>query len=67
MSSKAQDLSVASSRFLQFVELEQGRSVNTVTAYRKDLATFINYASEVGCTALDEVGIFELRGWLAQQ
>ena len=67
MGSKAQDLSVASSRFLQFVELEQGRSVNTVTAYRKDLATFINYASEVGCATMDQVGIFELRGWLAQQ
>lgn len=67
MSTKSIELEAAASRYLQFVELEQGRSVNTVTAYGKDLATFITYANGVECTQVDQVGIFELRGWLASQ
>ena len=54
-------------RFLQYVELELGRSANTVKAYGKDLQSLFDYVSTVGCSQVAEVGIFELRGWLAAQ
>ena len=64
-----QDLSfsAAANRFLQYVELELGRSKNTVTAYGKDLESLFDFVTERGCTALPDVGIFELRAWLAAQ
>jgi integrase/recombinase XerC len=54
-------------RFIQYVELELGRSANTVMAYRKDLAQLFTFAQTVGCEQLQDIGIVELRGWLAQQ
>jgi len=67
VNSNLQTFDGAKARFLQYVELELGRSANTVKAYGKDLDGLIEYVSTVGCTQLAEVGIFELRGWLAQQ
>jgi integrase/recombinase XerC len=57
----------ATDRFIQYVELELGRSANTVMAYRKDLAQLFTFAQTVGCDQLQDIGIVELRGWLAQQ
>ena len=57
----------ATDRFIQYVELELGRSANTVMAYRKDLAQLFAFAQTVGCEQLQDIGIVELRGWLAQQ
>jgi len=57
----------ATDRFIQYVELELGRSANTVMAYRKDLAQLFTFAQTVGCEQLQDIGIVELRGWLAQQ
>ena len=57
----------ATDRFIQYVELELGRSANTVMAYRKDLAQLFTFAQTVGCVQLQDIGIVELRGWLAQQ
>ena len=39
----------ATDRFIQYVELELGRSANTVMAYRKDLANLFSFAQSVGC------------------
>lgn len=57
----------AASRFHQYVELEQGRSANTVAAYTKDVASVLAFARERGCENLGDIGIAELRGWLAAQ
>jgi integrase/recombinase XerC len=52
-------------RFIQYVELELGRSANTAKAYRKDLEGLVQFVTERGCTTPADVGIVELRGWLA--
>jgi integrase/recombinase XerC len=57
----------ATDRFIQYVELELGRSANTVMAYRKDLTNLFIFAQSVGCEQLQDIGIVELRGWLAKQ
>lgn len=57
----------ATDRFIQHVELELGRSANTVMAYRKDLVNLFSFAQSVGCEKLEDIGIVELRGWLANQ
>ena len=67
MSKIPRDFDSAIARFLQYVELELGRSKNTVTAYGKDLISLQEFVAERSCVAIDEVGIFELRGWLAAQ
>jgi integrase/recombinase XerC len=54
-------------RFIQYVELELGRSANTVKAYRKDLDHLFNFVQTRGCNELQDIGIVELRGWLADQ
>lgn len=60
-------MSSALQRFAMYVELEQGRSVNTVKAYRKDIEGLLDFAQERGCEQLGDIGIAELRGWLAAQ
>jgi len=62
-----QGFDASSQRFLQYVELELGRSANTVKAYGKDLASLFEFVSSSGCQDVSDIGIFELRGWLAQQ
>jgi integrase/recombinase XerC len=52
-------------RFIQYVELELGRSANTSKAYRKDLEGLVHFVTDRGCTSPADVGIVELRGWLA--
>jgi integrase/recombinase XerC len=54
-------------RFAQHLRLEQGRSANTVMAYTKDIASMFAIARERGCDDLGDIGISELRGWLASQ
>jgi integrase/recombinase XerC len=67
MESANSSLNAAADRFIQYVELELGRSANTVKAYRKDLAHLFEFAQSKGCEQLVDIGIVELRGWLAQQ
>jgi integrase/recombinase XerC len=55
------------SRFGQYVLLEMGRSENTVKAYSKDIETMFAFSQERGCSELADIGIMELRGWLAAQ
>jgi len=54
-------------RFVQYVELELGRSANTVKAYHKDIDNLVEFSCERGCNEFNDVGIMELRGWLAKQ
>lgn len=54
-------------RFIQYLELELGRSGNTAKAYRKDLENLFHFVIDQGCNELGDIGIMELRGWLAQQ
>jgi integrase/recombinase XerC len=49
------------------LELELGRSANTAKAYRKDLEDLVEFVVGRGCNELGDVGIMELRGWLADQ
>lgn len=67
MESANSSLNAAADRFIQHVELELGRSANTVKAYRKDIAHLFEFAQSKGCEQLVDIGIVELRGWLAQQ
>ena len=67
MSSNLQTFDGAKARFLQYVELELGRSANTVKAYGKDIDGLIQFVTTVDCSQIADVGIFELRGWLAAQ
>ena len=65
MSEISPAFSAAVERFIQYVELELGRSANTAKAYRKDLEGLVQFVTERGCSELSDVGIVELRGWLA--
>lgn len=67
MSSSDVDFGASLDRFIQYIELELGRSKNTATAYRKDLENLIEFVTAQGCVKLADVGIMELRGWLAGQ
>lgn len=67
MSEKLSHIDVVVDRFIHHVELELGRSANTAKAYRKDLKGFFEFTIEAGCATLADIGIIELRGWLANQ
>lgn len=67
MSSTESEFNAVIDRFIQYLELELGRSKNTATAYRKDLDNLIEFISTKGCEELSDIGIMELRGWLADQ
>ena len=64
---KKTDFDSVLKRFGQYVLLEMGRSENTVKAYTKDIETMFVFARERGCEELADIGIMELRGWLAGQ
>ena len=67
MGESKRQFEAATDRFIQYVELELGRSANTVKAYRKDLEHLFVFARTRGCQNIQDVGIVELRGWLAEQ
>lgn len=67
MSSPVNDFESVLDRFIQYIELELGRSANTAKAYRKDLENLIAFVRDRECAELGDVGIMELRAWLADQ
>ncbi len=67
MSSITTEFNSILDRFIQYLELELGRSKNTATAYQKDLTNLLEFVHSQGCAHLADIGIMELRGWLAQQ
>jgi integrase/recombinase XerC len=54
------DVARALAAFVEHLQLERGRSVHTVRAYRTDLASLL-----AGLPALDRLDLAWLRGWLA--
>lgn len=67
MSSSKAEFETVINRFIQYIELELGRSLNTSKAYRKDLENLVDFAKGRGCNDFSDIGIMELRGWLADQ
>src|SRR5690348_3971445 len=53
--------------FERHLRSERSLSPHTVRAYAGDVASLLGYASAQGIGALEELGVAELRGWLAVQ
>lgn len=51
--------------FERYLRLERGRSAHTVRAYLTDLRQLESYLLDRGLTEWGQVGLAELRGWLA--
>jgi len=61
------ELSSALAAFRCHIEAERGLSRHTVRAYAGDVGSLLEYAATAGVTALDELDIGVLRGWLGEQ
>ena len=61
------ELSSALAAFRRHIEAERGLSRHTVRAYAGDVGSLLEYAATAGVTALDELDIGVLRGWLGEQ
>jgi site-specific recombinase XerD len=57
MSTNRADFESSLNRFIQYLELELGRSANTAKAYRQDLENLIDFARSRECNELTDVGI----------
>ena len=53
--------------FVRHLQSERSLSPHTVRAYAGDVASLLGYASDQGIGTLEELGLAELRGWLAVQ
>lgn len=53
-------------QYLRHVSLEQGRSDNTIRAYRQDLESLFAAATAQGVSSLVQLQLEHLRAWLAQ-
>ncbi|WP_285725050.1 tyrosine recombinase XerC [Psychromicrobium xiongbiense] len=53
--------------FLNFVAAEKARSPHTVRAYEADILSLLAFAQSQGCAGLQQIGLKELRWWLAEQ
>lgn len=53
-------------RFLAWLEVEQGRSVRTIAAYRSDLSTFGSYVAESGVN-LERADVALIEGFISRQ
>ncbi|NYJ74131.1 tyrosine recombinase [Allobranchiibius huperziae] len=74
MTSDASDVSTAPSEVLEslpaferHLRFEKGRSEHTVRAYLTDLHGLADFLSNAGVTALADIGLADLRSWLAEQ
>jgi integrase/recombinase XerC len=61
------ELSSALAAFRRHIEAERGLSRHTVRAYAGDVGSLLEHAATAGATALDELDIGILRGWLGEQ
>ena len=52
--------------FVEYLELQRGLSPHTVRAYRGDLRELLAFLTEGSVTRLDDVGVADLRSWLAR-
>ena len=60
-------LAAALTAFERHLRSERSLSPHTVRAYAGDIASLLEYASDQGIGAPEELGVAELRGWLAIQ
>ena len=60
-------LAAALTAFERHLRSERSLSPHTVRAYTGDIASLLEYASDQGIGAPEELGVAELRGWLAIQ
>ena len=52
-------------RYLRQQQVERGRSVNTIAAYRRDLAAYSRYLETAGITTLDAVTAEHVEAWVS--
>ena len=50
--------------FIDYLSYQKRFSAHSITAYRKDLETFWEYANKEGYTALNELNHLVIRSWL---
>ena len=60
-------LAAALAAFERHLRSERSLSPHTVRAYAGDIASLLGYASDQGIGTPEELGVAELRGWLAIQ
>jgi len=60
------DVEASVASYLRHVELEQGRSAHTVRAYGADIRALLTFGARRGKTRLEDVGLADLRAWLAE-
>ena len=60
-------LAAALAAFERHLRSERSLSPHTVRAYAGDIASLLGYASDQGIGTPEELGVAELRGWLAVQ
>ena len=60
-------LAAALAAFERHLRSERSLSPHTVRAYAGDIASLLGYASDQGIGTSEELGVTELRGWLAIQ
>jgi integrase/recombinase XerC len=58
---------LALAAFGRHLASERGLSPHTVRAYLGDISALLRHASERNCGQLSDIGIAQLRGWLADQ
>ena len=66
MTSLPEPLANALQSFCDHLALERGLSLHTVKAYRGDVGTLLEHATSRGVANLADIGITEVRAWLAQ-
>ncbi|WEV66871.1 tyrosine recombinase XerC [Bifidobacterium sp. ESL0769] len=54
-------------QFLAFLKANRGLSDNTVKAYRIDLLECLGFLADSGVAGLNDVGLEDLRGWMANE
>ena len=63
----AQDLKSLKTQFLEYLEIEKGRSVKTIENYDRYLSRFLNQTKITSPSKLDERSVREFRIWLNRQ
>lgn len=63
----AQDLSALKTQFLEYLEIEKGRSVKTVENYDRYLTRFLTHTKITAPKTLTETSVREFRLWLNRQ
>src|SRR5882672_11072862 len=63
----ASDLKSLKTEFLEYLEIEKGRSVKTVENYDRYLSRFLNQTKIISPSKLSEQSVREFRIWLNRQ